>query len=68
MTKVVITTAGHEITVEADDVDLDQAAAKALELWQATRDPQMARGYNTAGFVTERSGAQGGYTSGYDHQ
>lgn len=67
MTKVVISTAGHEITIEADGADLDTAAAKALELWRATRDPQLSRGYNAAGFTTERSAAEGTFTSGYDH-
>lgn len=42
MTKVQIETAGHTITVEADGADLDTVAAKALELWTATRDPQIA--------------------------
>lgn len=66
MTKVVIDVAGHSVTIEADE-GLDAVAAKALELFQATRDPQMTRGYNAAGFLMERSGAQGDYTSGYDH-
>jgi hypothetical protein len=68
MTKVVIETAGHVITVEDDDSNLDTAARKALELWLATRDPNMLRGYSVAGFTSERSGADGTYVSGYDHQ
>ena len=67
MTKVVIETAGHTITVEDDDTDLNAAAAKALELWHATRDPNLTRGFSATGFSTERSGAEGGFTSGFDH-
>lgn len=66
MTKVQIETAGHVVLVEAD-TDLDAVAAKALELWQATRDQHPGRGFSAAGFSSERSGADGTYTSGFDH-
>lgn len=68
MTKVVIEVAGHSVTIEADDTDLDTTAAKTLELWTATRDPQMTRAFGSAGFTSERSAAEGTFTSGYDHQ
>lgn len=66
MARVEVTTAGHSVIVEAGDVDLDAVAAKALELWRATHTDQSNRGPATAGFTSERSGAQGNYTSGPD--
>ncbi len=66
MTKVHIEAFGHIITVETD-TDLDAAAAKALELWRSTSDPAHTRGPGAAGFTTERSGAEGTFTSGFDH-
>ncbi len=66
MTKVHIEAFGHIVTVEAD-TDLDGVAAKALDLWQATRD-QRPQSVPAAGFTTDRSGAQGNYTSGPDTQ
>jgi hypothetical protein len=54
MTKVDITTAGHTIIVDSDD-PLDTVAAKALELWNATRDPALNRAYGTTGFAAERA-------------
>ncbi len=65
MTKVHIEAYGHIVTVESD-ADLDGVAAKALDLWQATHDPAPTRGPGTAGFTSERSGADGTYTSGHD--
>lgn len=61
MTKVDITTAGHTVIVECDG-DLDVVAAKALELWRATRDPRIDRAYGATGFTTER--ADGSYCDG----
>lgn len=63
MTKVDITTAGHTVIVEAD-ATLDEVAAKALELWQATRDPKLDQVHGATGFVAERSDPT--YTSGFD--
>ncbi|MCX4470468.1 hypothetical protein OOK41_09130 [Micromonospora sp. NBC_01655] len=54
MTKVDITTAGHTIIVESDD-DLDTVAAKALDLWRATRDPRLDRAAGPSGFHIERA-------------
>jgi hypothetical protein len=62
--KVDITTAGHTIIVEADGADLDVIAAKALELWRATRDPKLDQAYAPTGFTTERSDPL--YVSGHD--
>lgn len=64
MARVDITTAGHSITVDSAD-PLDQVAAKALDLWQRTRDPRIDRAYGPVGFHTERADAPG-YVSGYD--
>jgi hypothetical protein len=66
MTKVEIDSAGHRVTVDAADADLDTAAAKALELWNATSKSPASRGPAAAGFITERSSADGLYTSGHD--
>lgn len=63
MTKVDITTAGHTVIVESDE-DLDTVAAKALQLWQDTRDPRLDRVHGATGFVAERS--EPTYTSGFD--
>ena len=63
MAKVDISTAGHTIVVESD-ADLNTVAAKALELWQATRDPKLDVAQGTAGFVAERSEPL--YISGHD--
>lgn len=54
--KVEIVTAGHSITIEDNDCGLDAVATKALELWWATRDPKLDRGYGTAAVTTERDG------------
>lgn len=55
VTKVDITTAGHTIIVEADE-PLDQVAAKALQLWQDTRDPKLDQATGPSGFAhIERS-------------
>lgn len=64
MTKVDITTAGHIVIVEASD-PLDVVAAKALELWKATRDPALDRATGATGFIAERAGGVE-YTSAHD--
>lgn len=53
MPRVEIVTAGHQITVDDDTCGLDAIATKALELWWATRDPKLDRGYGTASMTTE---------------
>lgn len=53
MAKVDITTAGHTIIIEDDSSSLDAICMKALELWHATRDPKLDRGYGTASMATE---------------
>jgi hypothetical protein len=64
VTKVDITTAGHTVIVEIDGGNLDEVAAKALELWKATRDPRLDKAYSPSGFQMERSNPD--YISGYD--
>lgn len=56
MAKVDITTAGHTVIVEDDTASLDAVATKALELWWATRDPKIDRGFGVAGQVAEQGG------------
>ncbi len=65
MTKVDITTGGHTVIVECD-ADLDAVAAKALDLWERTRDPR--RGYGFAqhlGGSYDRAGGPA-HTDGYE--
>jgi len=57
MAKVDLTTAGHTVIVEADE-PLDVLAAKALELWRATRDPKLDRNWAATGFTAERSNGE----------
>lgn len=64
MPKVDITTAGHTVIVEANDVSLDWVAAKALDLWRQTRDPKLDRAWGVTAAVTEVG--RGEYVSGYD--
>lgn len=64
MTKVDITTAGHTVIVEVDGGDLNEVSAKALELWQATRDPKLDKAYAPSGFQMERSDPT--YVTGYE--
>lgn len=54
MTKVDITTAAHTVIVEADE-PLDAVAAKALELWRATRDPKLDQAWGVTAAITERA-------------
>lgn len=53
MAKIDITTAGHTIIVEDDNATLDAVALKALELWWATRDPKLDRGFGVSGMATD---------------
>lgn len=62
--KVDITTAGHTIVIDVEGGDLDTVAAKALELWHATRDPRIDKAFGSSGFSLERANPD--YTSGHD--
>lgn len=64
MARVDITTAGHTISVDSAD-SLDEVAAKALDLWQRTRDPRIDRAYGPVGFHTERPDGPA-YVGGHD--
>lgn len=53
VTRVEITSGGHQVVVEAAG-RLRTIAGKALELWRATDDRALTRGYGTSvGFHTE---------------
>ena len=45
MTRVRISTAAHEVEVEAPEADPDELASLALWLHQQTRDPKMNRAF-----------------------
>jgi hypothetical protein len=50
---VQIEVAGHVVEVDSAKDDLDAVAAKALELFTATKDPDLQRGFPATGFATE---------------
>jgi hypothetical protein len=51
--RVQIEVAGHVVEVDSAKDDLDAVAAKALELFTATKDPDLQRGFPATGFATE---------------
>jgi hypothetical protein len=53
VTRIEINGFGRSVTVDAD-VPLDEAKAAALEVFDRTKDPQMARGFGVTGPVAER--------------
>lgn len=56
MARIELTTAGHSVVIDDDTTNLDAIATKALELWWATRDPRIDRGFGVAGLTVEQGG------------